>query len=226
MKKLKLIFGILIGILISSYMNAQEYVLEEKVVTGIFEIKKKNKSELYSSINKWISINYNSAKNVIQMNDKESGTIIIKGINEVTYKNTMKILSPNNKLVMDFAKMKFNHLIEINIKDNRYRVIFRITDIINEVPGNILLTSKYYGPNTLIFKGINFNGTNEESIRQYDEFMEKFLKSGFIGKKKRAAFKLLSKPMFEDLNTCIVNNIKLTLKSIEQSINEKAKDDW
>ena len=71
---------ILLILFITTITNAQEYKLEEKTVTGIFEIKEKTKAEIFASINKWVSINYNSAKNVVQMNDLESGTIIIKGI--------------------------------------------------------------------------------------------------------------------------------------------------
>ena len=200
----------------SSHLNAQEYILDEKVVTGIFEAEKNDKSELFSSINKWISINYNSAKNVIQMNDKESGTIIIKGINEVAYKNPMKTIYPNNKYAKEYATIKFNHLIEINIKDNRYRIIFRITDI----------ASQDAGANHLIFKCINFKGTNDESINEYNEFNESFLKAGMVGKKKRELFKSLSKPMFVELSKNTVTDIKLTLKSIEVSLETKAKDDW
>ena len=47
----KIIFGLLI--LMSFYSNAQEYKLEEKSVTGIFEANGKTKAELFSAINKW-----------------------------------------------------------------------------------------------------------------------------------------------------------------------------
>ena len=40
------------------------------------------------------------------MNDFESVTITIKGINEVNYKNSMKILYPNNKYVKEYTKTK------------------------------------------------------------------------------------------------------------------------
>jgi hypothetical protein len=54
MKKIAL--GLLM--LMSFYSNAQEYKLEEKSVTGIFEVNGKTKAELFSAINKWISVNY------------------------------------------------------------------------------------------------------------------------------------------------------------------------
>lgn len=207
---------ILLMLLITSFTNAQEYKLEQKTVTGVFEIKEKTKAEIFASINKWVSINYNSAKNVVQMNDLESGTIIIKGINEVSYKNSMKELYPNNKYVEEYARTKFNHLIEINIRDNKFRIIYKITDI----------ASDDVGYNSLTFNCIGFDGINENAITEYNDKMEVLLKQGLIGKEKREKFKSLSKPMFEGLSNSIVNDIKATMQSIEKSITETNKDKW
>ena len=201
---------------ITTVTNAQEYKLEEKTVTGVFEIKEKTKAEIFASINKWVSINYNSAKNVVQMNDLESGTIIIKGINEMSYKNSMKELYPNNKYVQEYTITKFNHLIEINIKDNKFRIIYKITDIATEDGGY----------NSLFFKCIGFDGINDNSITEYNEEMEGLLKKGLIGKEKREKFKSLTKPMFEGLNNNLVNDMKKTMQSIEKSITETTKDKW
>jgi hypothetical protein len=216
MKRAKLIYGILLLILTSTSVQAQEYKLEEKIVTGIFETKDQNQAELFSSINKWISINYNSSKNVIQLNDKEAGTIIIKGINEVSYTNTMKSIYPNNKYVTDKLTTQFNHLIEINIKDNRYRIIYRITDIASEDAGY----------NDIVFNIVSFMGVNTESLIAYNEVIDENLKKGMIGEKKREKFKSLTKPMFEELNDNLLIDVKSTMKSIEQSVQSKSKDEW
>jgi hypothetical protein len=215
-KTLQLILGIIIMVMTSSISFGQDYELEEKTVIGIFEIEGKNKSELFSSINKWISINYNSAQSVIQMNDKEAGTIIIKGINEVVYKNTMKSLYPKNKYIPEYSTTKFNHLIEINIKDNRYRVVYKITDI----------ADKDLGVNNILLKCINFNGKNEQAILEYSKIFDENIKKGAIGKKKREQFMSSIKPMFEELNNNILIDIKSTIKSIEKSVESKKKDDW
>ncbi|MCM4158234.1 DUF4468 domain-containing protein [Gramella sp. AN32] len=216
MKKMNLIYGILLIILTSINGHAQEYELEEKIVTGIFEVKDQNQSELFSSINKWISINYNSSKNVIQLNDKESGTIIIKGINEVSYANNMKSLYPNNKYMTDNLTTQFNHLIEINIKDNKYRIIYRITDIASEDAGY----------NDIVFKNVGFTGVNTESLNFYNEIIDENLKKGMIGEKKREKFKSLTKPMFEELNNNLLKDVKATMRSIEQSVKSESKDEW
>ena len=214
MRNNKLTVIILIFTLATYHCNGQEYELTEKTATGIFDIKEKSKSELFTLIDKWVSINYNSAKNVIQMHDKESGTIIIKGINEVVYKNTSKSIYPNNKYIQDYVTTKFNHLIQIDIKDNRYRIIYRITDI----------ASEDVGFNSIIFKCISLDGTNEVSIAEYNNLITEYLKKGLVGEKKRTEILSLTKPMFEEINANLLNDIKTTMKSIEKSV--LSKDDW
>jgi hypothetical protein len=216
LKNLNIIFTVLLITFTAYYSIGQEYELEEKTVTAVFEMPEKNKSELFSSINKWISINYNSSKNVIQMNDLESGTIIVKGINEVVYKNNMKTIYPNNKYISEYTTAKFNHLIEINIKENRYRIIYKIIDVTSADPG----------ADFIIVKCINLNGSNESAIRDYNELLDESLKKALIGAKKREEFQSQSKPMFNEINTQLLNDIKQTMKSIEKSVKSKSKEEW
>jgi hypothetical protein len=210
MKKILLTIFMVFGFL----SNAQEFKLEGKTLTGIFEVEGKSKSELFSSINKWISINYNSSKNVIQMNDLESGTIIVKGINEVRTKNAFKKLYPNS--APEFNYYKFNHLIEINIKDNRYRIIYRTIDIASVISPNDHFNNDC----------VNFNGVEQNVIESYNEKMEGLLKMGFVGKKKRDDFKSETKAYLDGVNNNIIDNEKLTMLSIEKSVNSVGKDNW
>ncbi len=201
-------------LILSNTINAQEFKIEEKTITGTFENKEKSKSELFALINKWISVNYNSAKNVIQMNDAESGTIIIKGINEISYKNAGKVLNP--KLATEFSTIKFNHLIEINIKDNKYRIIYKLINIATDD----------YGYNTMLFNCINLNGNREVEVQKYLDGMEINLKKGMIGKEKRERFASEMKLSFDEINTNAINEMKSTMLSIEKSISNAAKDGW
>jgi hypothetical protein len=214
MKKITLLLFTIISIN-SSLSYGQEFEMEEKTITGIFEMESKTKSELFSSINKWISINYNSAKDVIHLNDKEAGTIIVKGIIEVKYKYLFKTIYPNSPH-RDYKTTKLNHLIEINVKDSRYRVVYRITDI----------AGGDYDNHHIIFNGIAFDGNNDKAISEYSQFWDDILKKGMNGKKKRGKFKMMIKPMFDELNNGLIDEIKLTMKSIEQSIKSKEKDEW
>jgi hypothetical protein len=212
---------ILLLLLIPIITKAQEYKLEDKTVSSVFEVKEKTKAEIYASINKWVSINYNSAKNVVQMNDLESGTIIIKGINEVNYNNLMvEILSK----VQEYSKNNFNHLIEINIKDNKFRIVYKITNMVIED----------IGLNSLFLNCISFDGKNENAILAYNEKIEEVLKRGFfvnqgyyfVGKGKREQLKSLTKSFFEEVSNALVSDIKSTIQSIEKSITETKKDNW
>ena len=208
---------IFITLLFVSSLEAQEWKIAEKSVTGIFN-PNKSKAELFAAINKWISINYNSAQNVIQMNDLESGTIIIKGINEVVYSNLPgKVLMPNSKLVPEKTSTKFNHTIEINIKDNRFRVIYTLTDINSPDPAAAFSTQPF-------FNAINLNGENTESVGVFNEQSEKYLKQGMIGKEKREKYKQATIEMFIELNNNIVENMKITMMSIEKAT--LSEDKW
>lgn len=210
MKKLLLIAFIFL----CNYCYPQEFKYEEKVVTGIFEAQGKSKSEIFSAINKWISINYNSSKNVIQMNDIDSGTIIVKGINTVKTKNALKKLYPIS--IPEFNFYDFSHLIEINIKDNKFRIIYKLQDLISD----ILLNDKFN------FNCVNFNGVEQSTIDNYNKQMDGLLKMGFVGKKKREDFKSDTKSYLEGVNKDIIDSEKLTMLSIEKSVNSSKKDNW
>lgn len=207
----------LIVLFVNLSLQAQEWKVAEKSVTGVFNVDKP-KSELFALINKWVSLNYNSAQNVIQMNDAESGTMIIKGINEVTYSNLPgKVISPNSKYVSEKTTTKFNHTIEINVKDNKFRIVYTITDVVSpSAAGDIFATQ--------FFNCINLTGENTEAIKAYNDQSEKFLKQGMIGKEKRERYKQAIIDMFAELNQKIVENMKATMISIESST--KSEDKW
>jgi hypothetical protein len=88
----------------------------------VIQAPNKNKEFLYSQLNEWIALKYRSAKDVIQLNDKENGIIIVKGI----FAN------------IEFAGLAGNrdvlHSITFKIKDGKMRVI--ITDMANDFGSN------------------------------------------------------------------------------------------
>ena len=223
MKKKNFIFGFIILLMTSLNCVAQEYTLEEKTITSVFEIEGKAKAEIFSSINKWIALNYNSAQNVVQLNDKESGNIIVKGINEAVYKNVMKELYPKNKYMQEFSTVKFNHTVEINVKDNKFRIIYTLTDIITpESIGGYNLESQY----NMIFNMIDFTGLKQDKIDNYNNYVEELWKKAMIRKKKRAKIKEMTKPTFEEMNKGVIKSIKSTMLSIEKTVKSTKKDDW
>ncbi len=223
MKKTNFIFGFIFLLMTSLNCVAQEYTLEEKTIISVFDIEGKTKAEIFASINKWIALNYNSAQNVIQLNDKESGNIIVKGINEAIYKNVMKELYPKNKYMQEFSTVKFNHTVEINVKENKFRIIYTLTDIITPEPvAGYNLESQY----NMVFDMIDFTGIKQDKIDNYNDYIEELWKKAMVGKKKREKFKAMTKPTFEEMNKGVIESIKLTMLSIEKTVKSTKKDDW
>ncbi|WP_165749881.1 DUF4468 domain-containing protein [Cellulophaga sp. Z1A5H] len=221
MKKINLFFGIVLMTLFNCY--AQEYILQEKTVESIFEVEGKSRTEIFTSINKWIALNYNSAQNVVQLNDKESGNIIIKGINQAVYKNVMKELYPKNKYMQEFSTVEFNHTMEVNIKDDKFRIIYTLTDIITPSPvAGYNLESQY----NMVFDMLDFTGLKQEKIDNYNNYIEELWKKSMVGKKKREEFKEMTKPTFEEMNKGVIESIKLTMLSIGNTVKSSKKDDW
>jgi hypothetical protein len=206
---------ILLMLFITTITNAQEYKIEAKSIIGVFDVNEKSKAEIFSAINKWISINYNSAKNVIQMNDLESGNIIIKGINEVKYKNPIKIIYPN--YLAEYATSKFNHLIEINVKDNKFRIIYKLIEIYM-VDATVINDTKMIN--------VNLDGSRKSELEEYMVIMDENYKKVYKNKEKREKLLEAIKFSFEEININLRNDMKATMLSIEKLVREETKDDW
>lgn len=214
MKKITLLF-----LLFPLFLIGQEFQITDKTVTAIFQHDSIKKTDLFYKINKWIAKNYNSAQDVIQMSNEESGNIILKGNSKILYTNQFKILYPNNKLSTNLVELKFNHQLEINVKDNKYRVIFSVGDVISD-PNDI------YKSSDLINDLIKLTGSDEDKILNYNEFQDKLLRSAFIGKKKRNLYKTQTAPIFNEINGSLIEYAKLLMFSINDNINKSTKDDW
>ena len=75
---------------------------------GVVEIEGKSKDELFNSALEWIVLNYNSANDVIQFKDKESGKIILKGNYTLNlYGKTESTIG--HTLLLEFKEGKFRN---------------------------------------------------------------------------------------------------------------------
>jgi Domain of unknown function (DUF4468) with TBP-like fold len=75
----------------------------------------KSKDDLYVNSITWIANNFKSAKDVIQMQDKEAGRIIVRGLLEID--------GPSS-LFTTCGRDNVNFKITIDLKDNKYRIVF------------------------------------------------------------------------------------------------------
>jgi len=108
---------ILLSIISTSFVNAQEFPISEKTgkvsYEGVVKLDSLSSSDIYTRANEWFAITFNSAKSVIQMNDINSKKIIGKGSTSVLFRS--------------FDGGQFFYTISFFAKEGRYKYI--ITDI-------------------------------------------------------------------------------------------------
>jgi len=121
MKKFFIIF-ILFGI-ITIQLRAQNWpidpVTKRITFTAVVNVDSVSKDELYLRVKEWFAKTYNDSKEVIQMDDKESGKIIGKGSIEVFVHSLG--LKP-------YGYVKY--VITVNVKDSRFK--YEISNFIHE----------------------------------------------------------------------------------------------
>jgi hypothetical protein len=85
--------------------------------TGIVEIEGVPQNELHSRAKQWIATTFKSANAVIQMEDKEEGIIVGKGISKAGHRTTMV-----------YYPFTFGYTIKIYVKDGKYKYSFSDID--------------------------------------------------------------------------------------------------
>lgn len=88
------------------------------VYTNIITVDGVSKDELYKRARLFIVKNYKSANAVIQLDDKESGHIIGKGV--------LTVVTDGGDL-LGASETKVNHTISIMVKDGRYK--YEVSDL-------------------------------------------------------------------------------------------------
>lgn len=126
MKKYILSFITIFLFSYSSFAQNEKYVDSNYVKDGkiffsdIEKVDSVKATDLYSRAKNWLAHEYNSAKAVIQVDDKDGGQIVSKGI---------MVVIPKGFLA---EPTKIEHIVSIFVKDGKYKVEiseFRITQI-------------------------------------------------------------------------------------------------
>jgi len=131
--------------------------------TEIIKIDNADAKALYNKAKIWFVHSFNSAQNVIQLDDKESGKIIGKGLFRVVSSVIVK---------GDIGVVKFT--VEIVVKDGRYKYTF--TDFWHEAsfsnvttPGDLRLSKP--GGGLLSMGRGNWNGIKQQTKEQVSEMI-------------------------------------------------------
>ena len=94
---------------------------ETLTYTDVVSVEGIPQKELYNRAKIWLAETYNSAQDVIQMDDKEAGILI----GHATMKFTSNIFSGSG-----MTKGYINYKIKISVKDNKYK--YEFTDYIHK----------------------------------------------------------------------------------------------
>ena len=94
-------------LLCASYIHAQEKLSFSEVIP----VDSVNKTQIYAMVRGWVATTYNSAQDVIQMDDKDAGIIICSALFEYSY----------GKLRYAAYEGAIDYTLKIQIKDGRFK---------------------------------------------------------------------------------------------------------
>ena len=106
-------------------LSAQDYPIfpvdssSNKVVYSGVVSTNGSKNDLYVKAKEWFVKTFSSANHVIQMDDKDAGKIMGKGLTRSFY-----------TVMMTSVQHETNYLISVHVKDNRYK--YEISNIVDE----------------------------------------------------------------------------------------------
>ena len=199
MKKLVYLF---LTVLITLSVNAQDNMLSPVSADYVLQAEGKTKNEIFTLISKWVALNYNSAINVVQLSDNEGGVIIVKGTNAIVTTNISKALLPNNKLVPNELNVDVNHVLDITIREGRYKIVYTFTTY-------------------------NFNlDTENVDDELLAEILKPYYDVAYVSKKKEAKMREIATKNASELKLGILNFIKDTNESISKSLDNNTDDGW
>jgi hypothetical protein len=131
--------------------------------SGVVNVDSVNKTELYNRAKHWLVETYKSAKDVIQIDDKENGEVIGKVFFEIYWTNTF------------YSGLNINiwHTLKIQVKDGRFR--YEITDF------SVKYSYIYHGLNYVDAPLETWNSARPENLKKVllhvDEKMQEMVLS-------------------------------------------------
>jgi hypothetical protein len=111
------------------------------VSEGLQDLKK---DELYYRLVRWATLAFPSVKNVVELQDKSSGNIIIKASMANSNASKMEFSKRKNDKYDQFSNFTFPFVLDIRIKDGRYKYELYISKFFLEV--ELLGSSKRSSP--------------------------------------------------------------------------------
>ena len=216
MKKL-----ILVLLLVPLLNYGQKY--GRTTVSNVYEVENVNASDLFSRINLVIANMYNSANDVIQLNDVESKKLVIKALGTVFFPNQNKYIYPRQKFFQDDVDWNVNYTLNIAARDGRYRmeINYGYVTRLNEVQGGTVAS-----PYEALIKPTDEE--KKEAVLAKQKDFQKSIWALISKKKKQRVLDSLPSNMDEVSDNLIKYSFDI-FEGIHQKILEsetKDDDDW
>ena len=206
MKKL-----ILLLLFIPLVSTTQEFKYQNNIASVVFNVDSISSEEIHSRAVRAIANIYNNANNVIQMNDKESGKLVIKGSSSIIINNPIKSMYPKNKYISQGWELFYNHTINIDSKDGRYRIVYTVSNPEYDGGPNVVGNISFDG-----VKFFNYENSDKQDITSYIEAKLNSPGMGILGKKRKALYSEALSKMPAD----IVEQLKYDTKQVCLRIND------
>jgi hypothetical protein len=185
-------------------IKAQEYLIEGKSATIVYEVPDRSKSDLYRAALEWFEKEDSESQYTIEVSDPAAGTIQVSEINQVYYKNIGKLMYPKRSGMAEMLSGDFSYEIDLIFEDGTYMVKYQLTGMEKEM----------YGRDDLFYACIDFEEIDEEALEAYSESMKKFLTMNAVFKKRRNIFKDNTRSQFEDASQNILNSMTSNMGSL------------
>ena len=207
-------------ILYTPILNAQDFNFDGDTMTVVFE-SNLDKKKLHSTIYSAIANIYNSAKDVVHMNDSAAGKIIIKSVFNLELNNHQnKAIFSKDFKFPPTLDIDVEHTINIYVKDNKYKLKMDIG----------LLSTTHLGQRYPLdhdhIKYLQFNFLEADEVEAFKNMhiqtLNTFQNSKKIIQSKETLYYL--EAVEEHLQDHI-KQLRATAKSIAIAINSKSEEE-
>ena len=108
-------------------VQAQEYLIEGKSATIVYEVPEKSKSELFQGALDWFEKEESASEYTVESSNPKAGIIKVSEINQVYYKNIGKLMYPKRSGMAEMLSGDFSYDIELVFEEGTYMVKYMLT---------------------------------------------------------------------------------------------------
>ena len=184
--------------------GAQEYLIESKSATIVYQVPERTKEQMYNDALDWFEDEERTSQYTVGKADPQAGTLEVDEVNQVFYKNIGKLMYPKRSGMAEMLSGDFSYHIDLAFEDGTYMVKYELTGMEKEM----------YGRDELFYACIDFEKIDEKALEAYNESMNKLLLMNAVFKKRRDIFRENSRSQFEDASQNVLNSMTANMGSL------------